>query len=164
MHRLPRQVIGKRDDPRPRLGGRLVQPRAVQRVGDVRNQFRHNRSAIAQIPLQDPVQAGMAEAVERPADPPGHLAKPCDRGRRQVTRILQCPAWQVSQQPHVCGSRHQSGNGGALLAGNVWHWNGDAQRRLGLGDPVGRQVLGFDFGRVKRRIGDLQHPNDFTVG
>ena len=163
MHGLPRQLITDHRDSRPCLAGRHVQPCAVQRVGDVRNQFRHNRGAIAQIPLQSAVKTGMAEALQRPAHPPGHLAQSRDRGRRQVARIMQHPAGQVAQQPHVGGPINQSGDGRTLLASHIGQRHRDAQRRLGFGDPLRGQVLGLDFGFVERRIGDLQHSRDFAV-
>ena len=74
MHGLPRQLIDERRDPRPRFRGCRVHPRAVQWVGDVRNQFRHNGGAVPQIPLQHPVKAGMTKTLERPTHPPSDLA------------------------------------------------------------------------------------------
>ena len=52
----------------------------VCRVLDMRNQFGDNVGAVAQIPLQDPVEAGVCEVGERPADPARDLA---ETGRRR---------------------------------------------------------------------------------
>ncbi len=136
---------------------------AVRRVSDVRTQLRHDVSAVAQIPLQDPVQAGMAEALQRPAHPACDVAEAGDGGRRQVARLQQRAAGQVPQQPHVGGSVDQTRYGRALLAGGVGQRHRHPQDRLRLGDQFAPPVLGLQLGRGERRIGDLEHPDDLAV-
>ena len=105
MRRLPRQALGERRYPRPRARAR---PRldlgALRRVGDVRNQLRHNVGAVSQIPLQGPVEPGMAEVGQRTTDPARHFAEARDRRGGQIAGVEQRAAGQITQQPDVGAS------------------------------------------------------------
>ena len=152
MHRLTRQFVGQRarSATTPRAWRRPALSRS-EASATCESERRHHVGAVSQIPLQDPVQARMAEVRQRPAHPACDVAQPGDRRRRQVARLDQCPAGQETQQPHIGGAVEQTRYGGALLAATVGHGHGDAQRRLRLGDQFRRQVLRFEFGRGERR-------------
>ena len=126
---------------------------------------RHNVGAVAQIPLQDPVQAGMAEAAPAPGSPgppprrgprpPTATGSPTPAAFRRAGSAAAAhrrfrrpnPLWPCTSRP-----RH-----------SAW-----ARRRAGIGSASAissrRQVLGFQFGCGERRIGDLEHPDDLAGG
>ncbi len=160
---LPGQVIGEWADPRPGFAGEILQPVAVRRIADMRNEFCHHVVSVAQIPLQDPVQARVAEVGERPADPPGDISESGDGGRGQIARFQQSSARQEAQQPDKGRPVQQSIYVGAFFAREVGQWHGDAQRRLRRGDQLGREILGFQFRCVEGRVGDLQHTENLGV-
>jgi hypothetical protein len=58
----------------------------------------------------------------------------------------------------------QSGYRGELFATQVGLRHRNAQRRLGVGDQVGRQILCGQLGFVECRVGDLQHAQHLAVG
>ena len=81
MYRLLRQIVGERSNRRPGLAGDVAQPIPVRSVGDVRSELSHHIVAIAQVPLQNPVQARMAEVGQRATDPAGDVPQSGDGGR-----------------------------------------------------------------------------------
>ena len=60
MRCLAREVVGQRRDPRPRVRRGSGQTVPLGRLGDVRDEGVDDVVAMAQIPLQCPIQAGMA--------------------------------------------------------------------------------------------------------
>ena len=82
----------------------------------------------------------------------------------QVAVVDQRAAGQEPQQPDVGGAVEQTRHGRARLAGQVRQRHRDPQRRLRLGDQLGRRVLRRQFDGGERRVRDLQHAEVLAVG
>ena len=127
---------------------------AAGRVGDVLGQCPDGPDAVAQVPLQHPVDAGMVEPGQCPADAAGQGAESGHPGGAQMMFAAEGSAGQV-----VDDAGQQWGRGAGV----------DDLRPAGRADVDGgadafarrdegrRRVLGLEFDATERRVGDLEH-------
>ena len=113
--------------------------------------------AVAEVPLQRAVQAGMAEVRQGAADSARQLAHACDDRRRQVARVEQRAARQEPQEPDVGGSVDQVGHRRGRLAREVRQRHRDPQRRLRRGDSSAAASCAASSVCGEGGVGDLQN-------
>ena len=119
----------------------------------------HGAHAVSQIPLQDPINAGVVKAGQRATRPARRRTDCGNPGRVEIAAATEGPAGQERQNPCV-QTRFVTDLGYRRHAGQV-----DVGRRadsFGCGDHGRGCVLRLEFGAAEGLVGNLQYADRFA--